>query len=477
MKRKLIKPLDIIVACVTAISMLCITTTSSAFAMEQSLNNAKASQAISSSLKDATYVGITDADNDLISYRLEVTVKGSKINKANFYMCFDGCEYTSDTISYLLNNQFMGMKNTERRARIESMSNTFNDNAAVAKSYNEKLIGLSNPGELPQPSKNKEVYAALQAAWKNIMEEQLMVIEHRGEVLGDNNNAIHDWNEYIPKYVQDHPSKKVPMVMTLHAASNNIEQAEGLGFPYLGAKAGFITVIPASSKPGIWNDSKSNYSPYNDEEFLLKLISHEESSYLIDTQKVYLSGISLGGSMTADMGLLHPEIFAGINIVAGGPSSNIDPASTIGKRVQNRLSQGLIRLPIIYGVGTDDGVNFTMGSYDSKRQIRAEYDPLFNIFKKMNNISVTTFDNNYLFGAPLKDDETFNKYGYTINTGKWYSNDDIQKDDYIMMCTVDQMWHSNPNPYYAEMSWNYLKNFSRTADGTLQYIKKELLEN
>lgn len=464
MKRKAIKS---ILVFMISMSMVAITP-NYGFAAEQTASeSANASQSITASLKDATYVGVTDADNDLISYRLEVTLKDNKINKANFYMCFDGCEYTSDTISYLLNNQFMGMKNPERRARIELMSNTFNDNAAAAKAYNEKLIGLSNLDELSQPSVNKDVYAALKTAWNDIEVNQLMVVEHREEPLGDNNNVSHNWNEYIPKSVQDHPDVKVPMVMTLHAAGNNIEQAEGLGFPYVGAKANFITVIPASSTPGIWNDSISNYSPYNDEEFLLKLINHEEGNYSIDTKKVYLSGISLGGSMTADMGILHPEIFAGIDIVAGGPSSNIDPASAIGGRVQNRLSQSLTRLPIIYGVGTDDGVNFTMAAYDSKREIRAEYEPLFNIFKKMNNISVSAFDNNYIFGAPIKDNETLNKYSYTINTGKWYSNDDLKKDDYIMLCTVDQMWHSNLNPYYAEMSWNYLKNFSRNTDGTL----------
>lgn len=463
MKRKVIKSFNMILACTTTISMFFITP-SNVFAAEQTTSiNLETSQEKTSSLKDATYLGVTDSDNDLISYRLQVTMKDSKITKANFYMCFDGCEYTSDTSPYLLNNQVMGMKNPVRRARYESMNNTFNDNALAAKSYNEKLIGLSDPSELTQPSTNKEVYASLQEAWKNIMEDQLIVIEHRDEALGDNNNVLHNWNEYIPKYVQDHQNSKVPMVMVLHAAGNNIEQAEGLGFPYVGAKANFITVIPASTTPGFWSEPNSKSTSYNDEEFLLKLINDVEKHYSIDTQKIYMSGISLGATMAADMVLLHPEIFSGIDVVAGGPSLNADTVSSIQKRV----SQNLTRLPIIFGVGTDDGVNFLKADNNSKPQLRTEYKSFFNTLKKMNNVSLTTFDTNYTFGSPLKNSQTLEKYGYTINTGEWYSNDNLQKADYMMMCTVNEMWHSNPNPYYAEMSWNYLTKFSRKADGTL----------
>ena len=463
MKRKVIKPLNMILACVTAMSMFFVTP-NNVFAAEQTTSiNPKTTQAMPASLKDATYVGVTDADSDLMSYRLQVTMKGSKITKANFYMCFDGCEYTSGTTDYLLNNQWMGMKNPARRARYQSMDSTFKSNSIAATSYNEKLIGLSNPSGLPEPSTNKEVYAALQTAWKNIVEDQLIVVEHKEEAIGDNNNVLHSWNEYIPKYVQDNPSVKVPMIMTLHAAGNNIEQAEGLGFPYVGAKANFITVIPASTTPGIWNEPGAKTTPYNDEEFLLKLISDIENHYSIDTQKIYMSGISLGATMTSDMGLLHPELFAGIDIVAGGPSLNADTVSNI----QKRLSQSLIRLPIIYGVGTDDGINIPKAENNSKPVIREEYDSLFNTFKKMNNIPVTDFDKNYIFGAPLINSQTLDKYGYTINTGEWYSSDNSQNADYMMLCTINDMWHSNPNPYYAEMSWNYLNKFSRQADGTL----------
>jgi poly(3-hydroxybutyrate) depolymerase len=463
MRKKIIKSLNVILAFVTAISMVFITPNNVLGAEQTSSINQSSLKTMSSALKDATYVGVTDADNDLISYRLQVTIKGGKITKASFYMCFDGCEYTSGTTDYLLNNQWMGMRNSTRRARYESMDNTFNDNAIAARSYNEKLIDLSNPSELTEPSTNKEVYVALKAAWKNIMEDQVSVVEHRGESLGDNNNVPHSWNEYIPKYVQDHSYAKVPMVMTLHAAGNNIEQAEGLGFTYVGAKANFITVIPSATVPGFWSEQYSKLSPYNDEEFLLKLINNIENNYPIDKQKIYMSGISLGATMTADMGILHPEIFAGIDIVAGGPSLNVDIASNI----QKRLSQGLTRLPIIYGVGTDDVINFKKENNDSKLLIRAEYDPLLNTFKKMNNIPVTDFDDNYIFGAPLKNSQTFNKYGYEINTGAWYSNDNLENADYMMMCTINEMWHSNPNPHYAKISWDYLNKYSRKADGTL----------
>lgn len=469
MKRMIIIPVNLILTCATIIFMFFIIP-NNVLATEQNAtvnSNTSLIKSMSSQLKDATYIGVTEPDTDLISYRLKVTMKGGEITNASFYMCFDGCEYTSGTSDYLLNNQWMGMKNPKRRARFESMEETFNSNAIDATSYNEKLVGLNNPSELPESIANKEVFAALQAAWNNIIENQLIVVEHRDESLGDNNNVNHSWNEYIPKYVQEHPDIKAPMVMILHAAGNNIEQAEGLGFPYVGARENFITVIPSSTKPGIWNELNYNLTPYNDEEFLLKLIEHEEKHYSIDTEKVYMSGISLGASMTADMGILHPEIFAGIDIVAGGFLVNADSATDFGKRIQKKLSQGLTRLPILYGVGTDDCTTFSMETYDSKRQISSEFEDSFNIFKKMNNIPVTTFNSDFLFGSPLKNNQRFDKYGYTLNMGAWYSDDNPLNADYIMMCTINEMWHSNPNPYYAQISWDYLKKFSRKADGTL----------
>ena len=94
MKRKVIKSLKIMLACVTAISMVLITP-NNAFAVEQATSiNIGDLQTVSPSLKDATYVGVTNSDNDLMSYRLQVTMEKGKITKARFFMCFDGCEYT-----------------------------------------------------------------------------------------------------------------------------------------------------------------------------------------------------------------------------------------------------------------------------------------------------------------------------------------------------------------------------------------------
>ena len=54
---------------------------------------------------------------------------------------------------------------------------------------------------------------------------------------------------------------------------------------------------------------------------LLGLLDQITKSYSVDTNRIYLTGLSMGGYGTWDLGLSHPEKFAAIAPICGGGST------------------------------------------------------------------------------------------------------------------------------------------------------------
>ena len=114
-------------------------------------------------------------------------------------------------------------------------------------------------------------------------------------------------------------------MLSLHGLHNDIVQAEGLGFPFLGAAEDFITLVPDDSNNGNtygddggWNVTPSPGSTQlSDIDFLLALIRQEEDTRAIDPARVYLTGISNGAAMSSYLAMLHPDVFAGVAALAG----------------------------------------------------------------------------------------------------------------------------------------------------------------
>jgi len=69
----------------------------------------------------------------------------------------------------------------------------------------------------------------------------------------------------------------------------------------------FIVVSPHCPDGKIWSD-----------DLLLALLDEIETKYAVDTHRIYLTGISMGGFGTWSLGLGHPERFAAIAPICGG---------------------------------------------------------------------------------------------------------------------------------------------------------------
>src|SRR5260221_10562017 len=117
---------------------------------------------------------------------------------------------------------------------------------------------------------------------------------------------------YLPKDYGKEADKKWPLIMFLHGSGESgtdIEKVKVHGPPKLaaaGKEMPFIVVSPQSPGGG-WNN-----------EVLINLLDDVQKSYGVDPDRVYLTGLSMGGFGTWALAMEFPERFAAIAPICGG---------------------------------------------------------------------------------------------------------------------------------------------------------------
>ena len=117
---------------------------------------------------------------------------------------------------------------------------------------------------------------------------------------------------YLPKAYPTNSAARWPLMLYLHGAGERSDNVFGVtwhGPPKLvrqGHDFPMIIVAPLCPPKQWWNDMK-----------LLRLLDGVEKEYRVNTNRVYLSGMSMGGSGTWSLGLKHAERFAAIAPICG----------------------------------------------------------------------------------------------------------------------------------------------------------------
>jgi len=119
---------------------------------------------------------------------------------------------------------------------------------------------------------------------------------------------------YLPEgYGQK--NKKWPMILFLHGAGergSNLELVKKHGPPKIVEQKkdfGFIVVSPQCPNDGWWTDKV---------EVLINLVDEIAGKYNVDQERIYLTGLSMGGYGTWAMACAYPERFAAIVPICGG---------------------------------------------------------------------------------------------------------------------------------------------------------------
>ena len=117
---------------------------------------------------------------------------------------------------------------------------------------------------------------------------------------------------YLPETYDKDTTVKWPLILFLHSAGergDDLGKVKGVGIPKLianGKKIQFIVVSPLVPLEEIWNP-----------DFLVWILKDIKSKYKVDENRIYLTGLSMGGYGTWETAQKYPGIFAAIAPVCG----------------------------------------------------------------------------------------------------------------------------------------------------------------
>jgi predicted peptidase len=110
--------------------------------------------------------------------------------------------------------------------------------------------------------------------------------------------------------------KQYPLIMYLHGGSlrgDDVEKVRTLGLPQIveqDKSFPFIVVSPLCPAGEIWTDT----------DLLIGILDEVVAKYPVDQSRVYLTGHSMGGRGAWYLAYKHPERFAAVAPMSGGPT-------------------------------------------------------------------------------------------------------------------------------------------------------------
>jgi polyhydroxybutyrate depolymerase len=136
---------------------------------------------------------------------------------------------------------------------------------------------------------------------------------------------------HLPKnFVQ---TKRTPLVIALHGGRGKADGMDRLtGFNNVSDKYGFIVIYPDGVKKQ-WNDGRNDFhlnDKIDDVKFISVLIDTLKALYNIDSNRVYVTGISNGGIMSFRLACeLSNKIAAAAPVAASMPESPVYKCSPL----------------------------------------------------------------------------------------------------------------------------------------------------
>jgi predicted peptidase len=120
---------------------------------------------------------------------------------------------------------------------------------------------------------------------------------------------------YLPPGYDETRDKRWSLMLFLHGAGERGDDVQRvavhgpLSLVNQGTNFPLIIVAPLCPADESWDNQP-----------LLKFLDHVTEKYAVDTNRVYLTGLSLGGYGAWKLGLTHPERFAALAPICGGVS-------------------------------------------------------------------------------------------------------------------------------------------------------------
>ncbi len=129
-----------------------------------------------------------------------------------------------------------------------------------------------------------------------------------------------DYLLHLPAGYDEDGSRRWPLILFLHGMGergSDVELVKRHGIPWVieaGADLPFVAISPQCPKDSIWAVEM---------EALKALLDHALQEYRVDADRVYLTGLSMGGYGTWHLASEYPGMFAAAAPVCGGALSYV----------------------------------------------------------------------------------------------------------------------------------------------------------
>ena len=155
------------------------------------------------------------------------------------------------------------------------------------------------------------IVARLVPPLDEIRDDERTITTHR--VADDENPIPTEYAVLLPP--EYHPLRTYPAVVALHDGRGPRSAIDWLAAE--AAKRGYIVIAPEYNSPGKGKD----YHYSVEEQAAVQLsVRDARKRYSIDSDRVFLAGQLVGADMAWDLGLGHPDLFAGVVAVSGFPA-------------------------------------------------------------------------------------------------------------------------------------------------------------
>lgn len=376
--------------------------------------------------------------------------------QANDATQVDDTTYRSET--HPLHQVIVGSETTLKDAFQAAWDNVFSKNYRQQNETTE--FYMSNPGSHTDPYPIYEIYDMTKIQYNEYYNEPI------------NGEGEYTWFEYIPTSVLEAEDGTVPLVVTLHGNGNDAKlMGDSTGWVELAIEEGFMVVAPEWQDVVVDSETQQegpNY--YNcdgiEGDKLIEWIEVLKTTYpQIDANRIYITGLSAGGSASSLYGVKYYETFAAVAAVSA-PGLDKEEITEISENYEGTP------VPFLYICGDHDFFGMIPVDLSSPYCLQvapgvglAQVDPNVDIFpliqayQKINGLEVSeTYDlslNEY-YGIAL-DNQQWIKIGDKDALEGTLSNEDGVIMQFVAMKNQAH-WNYKPQ---AEYIWNFFENYSK----------------
>jgi poly(3-hydroxybutyrate) depolymerase len=281
-------------------------------------------------------------------------------------------------------------------------------------------------------------------SWRLVLIFNVLALIYSNELLGqkfsagpqvltffsDADDTEQPYGLYLPKNYDE--TRKYPLVMMLHGAGSNHRLALRRVFGKSNAEG--ETDVEATTYFPVWDDVDFIVAaPYArgtagyqgiPEKDVYDVLADVKKRFSIDENRVYLTGLSMGGGGTLWLGLTRPDIWAAIAAVCPAP-----PEGTFD------LASNALNFPVHFFHGDADPVVPVSGtqkwvSHLQDIGVEVSYKEFVDV---MHDSWVSAYDNQFIFEwfthavrVPFPDRVTFASKQYKYDKAFWIRFDGIE---------------------------------------------------